>query len=119
MREKWCRQANLKSTVECRNEDRESTRALGTYGPKKIQDELADQGILAGLNRIKRLRKQHGIRCTHKKKFTVTTDSKHHLPVAPHLLDRQFARTTALSQVWVRRHHLHPHPRGLAVSGGA
>ena len=75
-------------------------RGRGTYGPKKIRDELADQGIFAGLNRIKRLRTLHGIRCTHKKKFRVTTDSKHNLPVAPNLLDRQFVRS-APNQVWV------------------
>ena len=28
-------------------------RGRGTFGPKKIQDELANQGIVAGLNRIK------------------------------------------------------------------
>ena len=75
-------------------------RSRGTYGPKKILDELADQGIVAGLNRIRRLRTLHGIRCTHKKKFRVTTDSKHNLPVAPNLLDRQFVRS-APNQVWV------------------
>ena len=53
----------------------------GIYGPLKIQSELQAQGIDVGLNRIKRLRKANGIRCTHKKKFRVTTDSKHHLPV--------------------------------------
>jgi putative transposase len=76
-------------------------RGRGTYGPEKIRDELAAQGIFAGLNRIKRLRKLHGIRCMHKKKFKVTTDSKHNLPVAPNLLDRQFSQTTAPNQVWV------------------
>ena len=75
-------------------------RGRGTYGPKKIRTELAEQGIVVGLNRIRRLRKQHGIRCTHKKKFRVTTDSKHNLPIAPNLLDRQFA-CTAPNQVWV------------------
>ena len=60
-------------------------RGRGTYSPRKIRDELADLGIWAGLNRIKRLRKRHGIRCTHKRKFRVTTDSKHRLPVAPNL----------------------------------
>lgn len=75
-------------------------RGRGTYGPKKIRDELADQGIVAGLNRIRRLRTLHGIRCTHKKKFRVTTDSKHNLPVAPNLLNRQFVRS-APNQVWV------------------
>jgi putative transposase len=67
-------------------------RGRGIYGPKKIRDELAAQGIVAGLHRI---------RCTHKKKYSVTTDSKHNLPIAPNLLDRRFAETTAPNQVWV------------------
>jgi putative transposase len=75
-------------------------RGRGIYGPKKIRDELAGQGIVAGLNRIKRLRKLHGIRCTHKKKFRVTTDSKHNLPVVENLLNRQFV-PVAPNRVWV------------------
>jgi putative transposase len=70
------------------------------YGAHKIKDELVSQGIKVSVNRIKRLRKLHGIRCKHKKKFKVTTDSKHHLPVAPNLLNRQFS-PTAPNQVWV------------------
>ena len=75
-------------------------RGRGTYGPLKIQTELAAQGVMAGINRIKRLRTLHGIRCTHKKKFRVTTDSKHLMPVARNLLDRQF-ECAAPNQVWV------------------
>ena len=75
-------------------------RGRGIYGALKIQTELAAQGLFVGLNRIKRLRKLHGIRCTHKKKYRVTTDSKHHMPVASHLLDRQFTPTVP-NQVWV------------------
>ena len=75
-------------------------RGRGIYGPEKIQSELLAQGILAGLNRIKRLRRLHGIRCTHKKKFRVTTDSKHQLPIAENALNRQFAQS-APNQVWV------------------
>ena len=75
-------------------------RGRGIYGPLKIQTELAAQGVMAGINRIKRLRTLHGIRCTHKKKFRVTTDSKHLMPVARNLLDRQF-ECTAPNQVWV------------------
>ena len=74
-------------------------RGRGIYGPKKMQTELAALGITAGLNRIKRLRKLHSIRCTHKKKFHVTTDSTHHLPVAENLLARQFA-PAAPNRVW-------------------
>ena len=58
------------------------------------------RSVIAGINRIKRLRTLHGIRCTHKKKFRVTTDSKHLLPIARNLLDRQFV-CTAPNQVWV------------------
>ena len=53
-----------------------------------------------GVNRIKRLRKAAGIRCIHKRKFKVTTDSKHKLPIAPNLLDRQFNQL-APNTVWV------------------
>ena len=75
-------------------------RGRSIYGAEKIQSELLAQGILAGLNRIKRLRRLHGIRCTHKKKFKATTDSKHSLPIADNVLDRQFAQT-APNRVWV------------------
>ena len=44
----------------------------GVYEPKKIQEELAGQGIKSGLNRIKRLRRQVGIRCKQKCKFEAT-----------------------------------------------
>jgi putative transposase len=34
--------------------------------------------------------KKAGVSVIHRKKFRITTDSKHHLPVAPNLLDRNF-----------------------------
>lgn len=75
-------------------------RGRGIYGPIKIQAELAAEGIHIGVNRIKRLRKAANIRCIHKRKFRVTTDSKHKLPIAPNLLNRQFSPITP-NQVWV------------------
>ena len=42
---------------------------------------------------------QHGIRARCKRKFVITTDSKHQLPIAPDLLQRNFTRT-APNQVW-------------------
>ncbi len=41
-----------------------------------------------------------GLRAKGKKKFKVTTDSNHNLPVAANLLDRDFS-TTAPNQKWV------------------
>ena len=72
----------------------------GVYGAKRIHAELIEQGFKVSLNRIRRLRRLHGIRCTHKRKYRVTTDSKHHLPVAQNILDRQF-EPAAPNAVWV------------------
>lgn len=76
-------------------------RGRGTYGPEKIQTELlAVDGLDVGLNRIKRLRRKHGIRCKQRKKFKATTDSKHRMPVASNLLGQNFA-VSMPNQVWV------------------
>ena len=72
----------------------------GVYGAKRIQGELIEQGFKVSLNRIRRLRRLHGIRCTHKRKYRITTDSKHNLPVAQNILDRQFEQI-APNAVWV------------------
>ena len=76
-------------------------RSRGSYGPIKIQKELAEQDLPVGINRIKRLRKQAGIRCKQKRKFKATTDSRHALPIAPNRLAQRFNDTTAPNQVWV------------------
>ena len=75
-------------------------RTRQTYGPERLQAELADHGIHAGVDRIKRIRRELGLRCRQKRKFKVTTDSRHKLPIAPNLLDRQFA-VSAPNRVWV------------------
>jgi len=41
------------------------------------------------------------LRCKQRRKYKATTDSKHNLPVAPNLLNRQFSACTAPNQVWV------------------
>lgn len=75
-------------------------RTRRTYGPERLQSELADEGISVGVHRIKRIRREQGLRCKQKRGFRVTTDSKHTLPVAPNRLARQFS-TDAPNKVWV------------------
>jgi putative transposase len=70
------------------------------HGPKKLREDLAEQGIKIGVCRIRRIRKKLGIRCAQKKKYKATTNSKHNLPVAVNLLDQQF-EATAPNQVWL------------------
>ena len=71
-----------------------------TYGPERLQIDLADHGIQVGVHRIKRIRRAHGIRCRQVKKFKATTNSNHSLPVAENLLEQTFVAETP-NQVWV------------------
>lgn len=43
--------------------------------------------------------RDNGIRARHKRRYKVTTDSKHNLPIVPNLLDRNF-NLVAPNQVW-------------------
>lgn len=61
-----------------------------TYGSTRIQQELADQEIVVGRDRIHRLRKELNLKCIQNRKFKATTNSDHDLPVAPNLLDQKF-----------------------------
>ena len=74
----------------------ESKRA---YGWPRVWKELQDRGIPAGKERVRRLMQAHGIQARHKRRYQATTDSKHALPVAPNLLNRQF-EMAAPDQVW-------------------
>lgn len=71
----------------------------GEYGWPKMWKELVARGYRVGKERVRRLMKKHGIRARCKRKFVVTTDSKHHLPIAPDLVQRNFS-PTAPNQVW-------------------
>lgn len=75
-------------------------RTRETFGPERLQRDLAEHGVKAGVCRIRRIRKKLGIRCKQKKKFKATTDSKHTLPVAENLLNQQF-KAGAPNQIWV------------------
>ena len=74
-------------------------RTYGTYGSERLQKHLLSCGIKAGICRIRRLRKMLGIRCKQVKKYKVTTDSNHTLPVADNLINQNFAVSTP-NQVW-------------------
>lgn len=71
-----------------------------TYGPLRVQPELAAQGFEAGRDRIVRLRHELGLRCKQKRKFKATTNSRHNFPVAENLLNQTFAPTRP-NEAWV------------------
>lgn len=75
-------------------------RTRQTYGPERLQHDLAKHGVRVGICRIKRIRKKLGIRCKQKRRFKATTDSRHRLPVAENLLGQEF-KVYRPNAVWV------------------
>ena len=71
----------------------------GEYGWPRMHKELLVRGLRVGKERVRQLMQRHGIKAKGRKKFMVTTDSKHHLPVAPDLVQRRF-NPTAPNLVW-------------------
>lgn len=61
------------------------------YGAPKIHAELRAQGVRCGKKRVARLMRLDGLRGITPRRFRVTTQSRHPLPIAANQLDRQFS----------------------------
>lgn len=64
--------------------------AKGEYGWPHIWRALQAPGIKVSKECVRKMMKQYSICARGKSKFVVTTDSKHNLPIAPNLLQRNF-----------------------------
>jgi putative transposase len=71
-----------------------------TYGSPRIHASLVATGFQVGRQRVVRLMAKLGICVRPKRRFKVTTDSGHDLPIAENVLDRNFT-TTEPDRVWV------------------
>lgn len=79
---------NRQLLIEIRAIHRQSHRR---YGSPRVYRELRGRGRPCGRHRVARLMRRDGLEGTFRRKFRVTTDSKHRWPVAPNRLERQFA----------------------------
>ena len=70
-----------------------------TYGSLRIFNILQATGHEISETKVEKTTKMNGIRSKVKRKFRVTTDSKHTLPIAPNLLKRNFSPERA-NQTW-------------------
>ena len=68
----------------------------GMAGSPMITADLRaeDEFPRVGKNRVARLMSEMNLKCKTIKKYVATTDSKHNEPVAPNLLNREFAAST-------------------------
>lgn len=70
------------------------------YGYRKVYEDLREEDVVCCPETVRRVMRQMGLYSRVKRKFLVTTDSNHNLPVADNLLDRDFAATEP-NQKWV------------------
>jgi putative transposase len=62
------------------------------YGSPRVHKAMAAQGTAVSENTVAKLMRNQGLRAKSKRKFVPrTTDSAHDRPIAPNVLDRQFA----------------------------
>lgn len=71
-----------------------------TYGSPRIYKVLKGLGYKVSKSNVERLMQESNIKAKTKKKFKVTTDSNHKLPVAPNHLNQDFT-TYKTNQVWL------------------
>jgi putative transposase len=71
----------------------------GAYGSPPVWRALKDRDVRVSPERVARLMCAHAIGARHKRRYKATTDSRHDLPVAPNLLDRNFSPACP-DQVW-------------------
>jgi hypothetical protein len=71
-----------------------------TYGWPRMVRQLRSAGLRVGKERVRKTMKNNDIRVRSRRRFKATADSRHNLPIAPNLLNRQFA-TQAPNKVWV------------------
>ncbi len=76
--------------------DEEHSRA----GAKRIAKRLKKEGNNIGRHRVARIMKEHGWRAKAARKYKATTNSNHQLPVAPNLLQQNFAASNP-NEKWV------------------
>ena len=70
------------------------------YGSPRITMALCNEGIIVSRQRVARLMKEMSLRSIIRKKFVVTTDSKHNYPVVKNKLNRNF-QVDGTGKVWV------------------
>ena len=69
------------------------------YGSRRITEELRRRGWAVNRKRVQRRMREDNLLCLRKRRFTVTTDSDHGLPVYPNLAREM--TLTGLDQLWV------------------
>jgi len=73
----------------------------GAYGSPRVHRNMTEQrGIHCARKRVARLMREKGLKARQKRRFKITTDSRHDYPISPNLLGRDFS-VAKPNIVWV------------------
>jgi len=76
-----------------------AAESRNSYGKRRIAKRLQAKGYAVGIYAARTLMGKAGVICKIRKRYRVTTDSSHRLPIAENLLNRQFDVLTP-NRVW-------------------
>lgn len=71
----------------------------GNYGYRRVSRDLKDQGLVVNHKRVLRLMQQDNLLVVRRRKFVLTSDSRHDLPVYMNLAARM--QLSGIDQLWV------------------
>jgi len=77
-----------------------SHRDMKSYGSPRVHKELVWRGKPCSENTVAKLMRKNGLAARTRKKYRVTTDSRHTLPLAENLLNRDFQQEKP-DRVWL------------------
>ena len=85
--------------MEIRDEMQKIAVEFPAYGYRRMTAELRNRGFDINHKRVLRMMREDNLLCVRRRKFIVTTDSRHTLPVYPNLAGKMLP--TAINQLWV------------------
>ena len=75
--------------LECIRKSHKQSRMI--YGYRRIHQDLAANQFRVSKNRVHRVMKEHKLKAKTKRRFKITTDSKHNYPIHNNVLNREFS----------------------------
>jgi len=89
----------IPAEMEIRDELQKIALQWPAYGYRRITAELQDRGFDINHKHVLRMMREDNLLCVRKRRFVITTDSRHGLPVYPNLAHGLTPQ--AINQLWV------------------
>jgi putative transposase len=85
--------------MEIRDEMQQIALESAAYGYRRITAELQKRGFAINHKRVLQMLREDNLLCVRRRRFVVTTDSRHSLPIYPNLVAHMVP--TTINQLWV------------------